>query len=226
MGKINLDDLMPKYEKSDFEKKIEEADRLAMEQKRAMNQNRRFVARTDEEKEIARSIKIIDNGEKCEDDVRYALSYLPRDTFRVFYNVYIRGVNEIGEPETQEHDAIVVCNNAIFDIEAKSINGDLLTIHQDGQWTVRSGRKYYAIPNPEAQVLRHYKNIKHKVEKYKIPIIELVVTNNDRLLIKNDNSKTQFDIVKTDSLIGYINERAGNAEKLNGVAIMVSHELC
>ena len=223
--KYDFGDLLPDDEKSEIEKKIEEATARVHTNKTQPQRELNFVPKTEADKEIARDINIIEKGQKCENDVKYALSYLDRRKFRVMMNVHIHGINEFGELEDQEHDAIVVSNDKIWDIEAKSISGDILTIFPDGQWEVKSGYKTYAIPNPSAQVLRHKSGMLYRIQKLNISIEEIVCTNNTRLLIKDGYGKLPFHVTKTDILMQHIIDSANSVEPLDGRAALIYQEM-
>jgi hypothetical protein len=218
--KYDFGDLSPVVEKSELQKKIDEALSKHLPMKNTVA-SPAFVPRTAEDREIAKELNIIEKGQKCESDIRYALSYLDRKKFKVFANVFVHGINAEGEPEDQEHDVIVVCNDMVFDIEAKSVSGDMLTICPDGQWEVKAGYKNYAVPNPLAQVERHKYNLEYRLAKLGTPVIEIVATNNTRLLIKDEYAHLPYILLKSDMLAAYIAKTAKNTADLGSAAALV-----
>ena len=203
--KFDFGDLEPVAAKSEVQIKIETA-MAAAEKKREEQRTEKsaFIPRTDEEREIAKDLNIIEKGQLCEKDIQYALTYLDRTRYRVIHNIFVHGKNQEGEPEDQEHDSIVVCNNMIFDIEAKSVTGDILTVCPDGQWEVKAGYKNYSVPNPLAQVERHRYNLQYRLGKLEVPLTEIVVTNNTRLLIRDEYKRLPYTLLKSDMLVEYI----------------------
>lgn len=230
--KFDFGALAPVAAKSDFEKKIDaemEYYRVEKNNSPAFNASikrpEKFKPQNEEEELLIRNEDNIEKGQKCEDDVKYALNHLPRDKFRVLYNTFIYGKNAAGEEEAQEHDAIIICNNIVFDIEAKSIAGDILTITPDGQWQVKNGRRVYSIPNPVAQTERHAQNLSSKLKKFDVSILELVVTNNDRLLIKDENGNLKYTLLKTDNLVNFIQEIAKNETLLSSKSALITQAI-
>lgn len=227
--KFDFGDLAPEPSKSDFDKKIERTmDDYRTNKKPELSFFRRperMRAQNEIEEEIQRDISIIEKGQQCEDDVKYALTYLPREKFRILHNVFIYGKNALGQDEAQEHDAIVITNNYIFDIEAKSVAGDMLTICPDSQWEVKNGRRTYGIPNPVAQIERHRTNLLSKLRKKDVQIIELVVTNNERLLIRNEYGDLPYVFLKTDNLVNFITEIAKDETNLSASSVLLVQDI-
>lgn len=135
-------------------------------------------------------------GEAGEKQVAYALQWLDGERFKVYHNVKLRS-----GPDTQEFDAIVVGDNAVFNIEVKNYVGNL-TIDDDGNWYRVVGGRMTGTENPLFQVKRHHK-VLQSVIKIEVPIVDLIVWANVESVIEGAHN-SPVKVLKSDRLTYFI----------------------
>ena len=95
-------------------------------------------------------------GEKGEENVEYALKWLPQEYLTVEkgnYGIFLK--DKRVSDEKQEIDHIVVGSNGVFIIETKYLKGNVY-IDDFGNWTREIDEKYEGIKSPVQQVDRHH----------------------------------------------------------------------
>lgn len=145
------------------------------------------------------------SGERGEQQVMHALSWLPKDQFTVFHNIYVTA-NGRG----QQFDHLVVGQNAIFHIETKNHSGRI-TVTPEGNWeitrTVGGKVRTEGLESPLEQIRRHEMVLKDFIDnllgKHRVPLQEIVVISNPKSTIKGEQY-SPFVILKREKLLDFI----------------------
>ncbi|MDA8441796.1 MAG: nuclease-related domain-containing protein [Peptococcaceae bacterium] len=145
------------------------------------------------------------SGERGEQQVTHALSWLPEADFTVFNQVYITA-----KGRGQQFDHLVVGHNGIFHVETKNHAGRI-TITPDGNWeitrTISGKQRTEGMENPLEQVRRHEIVLRDFVEelfgRQTVPLQEIVVIANPKSTLKGEQNSS-FVILKRDKLLDFI----------------------
>lgn len=143
-------------------------------------------------------------GKRGEDEVKYALSWLPENYILINNGEAIKLRCNIRNSEVvQEIDHIVIGTNGVFIIETKNYSGTIV-IDDVGNWIRINGNQRSGCKNPLQQMERHHM-IVEKIIGSKIPIYDILCISNDSAIIEGiGNGKVP--IVKSDMLSHYIKE--------------------
>lgn len=146
------------------------------------------------------------SGERGEQQVIHALSWLPPEHFTVFNHIYV-SCNGRG----QQFDHLVVGHNGIFHIETKNHAGRIM-ITPEGNWeitrTIGGKVRTEGMENPLEQVRRHEMVLEDLLSKLfpgkrNFPIQEIVVIANPKSTLKGEQH-SPYLILKRDKLLDYI----------------------
>ena len=119
--------------------------------------DKRGLMSIDEKCELDETDEFTNYGAKGEQDVEYALKWLPNE-YRRIQRTNDEGVrlhNTLINDESQEIDHIVVAPNGVFLIETKYLKGNI-TIDTNGNWSREVDGVLEGARNPVQQVDRHY----------------------------------------------------------------------
>ncbi len=146
--------------------------------------------------EVRKRIGIM-RGKQGEESVGYVLEWLAEKY------VTLSDFTLEHEDVKQQIDFLVVGENGIFNIEVKTLSGEL-NIDSSGQWIrikngIRSG-----MHSPMFQLERHRKLIKNIIGK-NYPIIDVLVLANDYTILKGAQY-SKVPIVRRDALTRFIEE--------------------
>ncbi len=145
------------------------------------------------------------SGERGEQQVAHALSWLPEDKFTVFNQIFISG-----KGRGQQFDHLVVGHNGIFHIETKNHSGRI-TITPEGNWeitrTIGGKARAEGMESPLEQVRRHEIVLKDFLDdllgKHRVPVQEVVVIANPKTTLKGEQYSS-FVVLKREKLLDYI----------------------
>lgn len=145
------------------------------------------------------------SGERGEQQVMHALSWLPAEHFTSLNQIYISA-----KGRGQQFDHLVIGHNAIFHIETKNHTGRI-TITPEGNWeitrTIAGKARTEGMESPLEQIRRHEIVLKDFLDellgKHRIPIKEIVVIANPKTTIKGEQH-SPFVILKREKLLDFI----------------------
>ncbi|HZW83687.1 MAG TPA: nuclease-related domain-containing protein [Candidatus Deferrimicrobium sp.] len=145
------------------------------------------------------------SGERGEQQVMHALSWLPEDKFTVFNQIFVSG-----KGRGQQFDHLVVGHNGIFHIETKNHSGRIV-ITAEGNWeitrTIGGKARTEGMENPLEQVRRHEIVLKDFLDellgKHRVQVQEIVVIANPKTTLKGEQY-SQFVILKREKLLDFI----------------------
>jgi len=145
------------------------------------------------------------SGERGEQQVMHALSWLPAEQFVSFNQVYVSAKGRV-----QQFDHLVVGHNGIFHIETKNHAGRI-AVTPEGNWeitrTISGKSRTEGMESPLEQIRRHEIVLKDFLDellgRHKIPIQEIVVIANAKTTVKGEQN-SPFVILKRDKLLDYI----------------------
>ena len=140
-------------------------------------------------------------GKKGEEDVEYALKWLPEDFVVIEKrDGIILHCDEIAD-EKQEFDHIVVSPQGVFSIETKNYSGKIV-IDKQGNWIRHKlDGSIVGEENPTAQLMRHHRVLEAIVGKVEIHDL-LCIANSKTIIEGAENSPVP--VVKHDMLSYYL----------------------
>ncbi len=145
------------------------------------------------------------SGERGEQQVMHALSWLPQEQYASFNQIYIAA-----KGRGQQFDHLVVGHNGIFHIETKNHSGRI-TVTPEGNWeitrTIAGKVRTEGMESPLEQIRRHEMVLKDFLDellgKHRIPIQEIVVIANPKSMLKGEQH-SPFVILKREKLLDFI----------------------
>lgn len=147
-------------------------------------------------------------GDKGEQEVSYALKWLPEDYVIVKGHTGDKDSIELKyddiSDEPQEFDHIVVGHNGVFLIETKNYSGTI-TIDNSGNWIQEKNGEKKGIRNPLMQVDRHHKVLSGIIREVlnKDYIQDIICIANDSAIIEGATN-SHIPLVKSDTICYYI----------------------
>lgn len=171
-------------------------------------------------------IKNRNKGSRGEEEVDYALSWLPEGYINIpqqsvgrYDQKCILLQNANYKQAKQEFDHIIVGPQGVFLIETKNFAGEI-TIDEDGNWIrKKDGEVKTGERNPIQQVRRHEKLMKSIVND--VPVISIICLSHPKVVVHGANNAS-VKILKSDLLCEYIeNYKAENglsADEIRAVA--------
>lgn len=147
-------------------------------------------------------------GNRGEEAVDYALSWLPKEYVRIpqmsvgkYEQKCILIKNTSFRNEKQEFDHIIVGPQGIFLVETKNFAGEII-IDEEGNWVRRKeGQGVVGERNPIEQIRRHEKLIQSIVPG--VNIISIMCLSHPKVVVKGA-SNSPVKILKSDLLCDYI----------------------
>lgn len=162
-------------------------------------------------------------GKRGEDEVKYALSWLPENYLLINNGEAIKLRCNIRDKEVvQEIDHIVVGTSGVFIIETKNYSGTIV-IDDAGNWIRINGNRRTGCQNPLQQMERHHMVVEKIIGSEK-PIYDILCISNKSAIIEGANN-SKVPIVKSDMLSHYIKEHdeALDSQEVNNIANLIKN---
>ncbi|MBZ5200636.1 NERD domain-containing protein [Planomicrobium chinense] len=127
--------------------------------------------------------------------VRFALSKLDKEDFRVLHNITLSD----GKKTTQI-DHVVIGRTGIFVIETKNYKGWIFGSENSAKWTQTIYNSKRQFQNPIRQNYGHIKMLEHYFPGYKQPMVSIISFSGNSTLKKVDVASPHVHVIHTAGL--------------------------